>query len=227
MQMHPYQVIQLTQPLVAEMQRRLQAGAPATAVLTESTLAGYLIGRGAPPQAAAQTLRQWAAEGILVQAGAAPPVPVAPPVPAAPPPVPAPTAAPTHRELVPHIERFMKDEASAAAFYAELMALAEDPMVKDFIDHAREDEEKHYRMLGELYRELTGRTYEVGPDKVEYAGLREGLKIALDDELEAAEEYRDVYLSTKDQRIRDLFFELMTDEMEHATRFTFSLQMVR
>jgi len=33
--------------------------------------------------------------------------------------------------------------------------------------------------------------------------------------------YRDMLLATSNMQIRDIFFEAMTDEMEHATRFTF------
>ena len=81
-------------------------------------------------------------------------------------------------------------------------------------------------MLQDLYRSLTGRTFEAQVQPVEFASLAEGLKRAMDDEYEAMEEYRDVYLSTGNARIRNLFFELMTDELEHATRFNYALDVV-
>ena len=43
--------------------------------------------------------------------------------------------------------------------------------------------------------------------------------MALKDELEAAEFYRDVMLSSTDQLVRDTFFMGMVDELEHATQF--------
>ena len=44
--------------------------------------------------------------------------------------------------------------------------------------------------------------------------------MALEDELEAAEFYRDVQLSTNDQLIKDTFYFAMVDELEHATMFS-------
>jgi rubrerythrin len=130
------------------------------------------------------------------------------------------------KQLLSNIEKSMQDQASAAAFYQELMDLAQDPMVKDYINHAREDEVKHYRLLGELHRELTGQTYEAQPQRVEYTSLTDGLKKAMNNEYEAMEFYRDIYLGSDDERVRKVFFELFTDELEHATRFNYALQVL-
>lgn len=44
--------------------------------------------------------------------------------------------------------------------------------------------------------------------------------MALKDELEAGEFYRDIQLSTMDKLIRDTFYFAMVDELEHATMFS-------
>jgi rubrerythrin len=44
--------------------------------------------------------------------------------------------------------------------------------------------------------------------------------MALRDELEAAEFYRDMQLSVKDQLVRDTYYLAMVDELEHATKFS-------
>lgn len=129
------------------------------------------------------------------------------------------------RDLVRQLEAFMDDEATAVKFYTELLRDAKEEdlgeRAVDFIKHARDDEETHIRLFSDLYRSLTGGTYEPRAKEVRYASLREGVAMALADELEAAEEYRTVYLRETDRRVRNIFFETMTDEMEHATRFSF------
>lgn len=130
-------------------------------------------------------------------------------------------------ELLARIERYMKEQITAARFYRRLLELAEDERVRSQIRRAMEDEEKHYRLLGELYQTLTSRSFAAEPEPVAFASLAEGLMIAFADELEAFEEYRETYLQQVDERIRRLFFELMTDEHEHATRFAFALHLIR
>lgn len=182
--------------LTAPGLRSLHEGAPFDVVLKESTLAAYMAGRGLAPDHAASLARMWLS--------------------------PRPSAAPASPKggVSPRlIERFMQDQVTAALFYRELRDLAPEKRMKDYIGHAMADEEKHYRMLGALYKVLTGKTYEATPKQVTYADLADGLKQAMDDEYEAFEEYRDVYLNAADRSIRNLFFELMTDELEHATRF--------
>lgn len=127
-------------------------------------------------------------------------------------------------DLVALLQTFMQNEANDAAFYRELIAQVQEPELKEYVRVPLEDEQKHYRMMGQLYQELTGRTYSAEPRRTEFPNLRAGLKMAMDGEYEAAERYRDVYLKYPEPRIRDLFFELLTDELEHATRFNYVLQ---
>lgn len=143
-------------------------------------------------------------------------------------PRPEPGATGVGREgLVQRLEAYMKDQVTAAAFYRELEEAADDARVKEYLRHAREDEQKHYRLLRRRYQALTGRPYEAAPTQVTYASLTDGLFKAIDGEIEAFEEYRDEYLRQTEQQDRQLFFELMTDEIEHATRFNTALHILR
>lgn len=166
----------------------------------EALLLGYLMGRGFTHSQSLGVLSQWRSmPGREVR-------PIT-----------------QNQGLAEKLEAFMKDQISAVRFYGELAEAARrsgaDPTVVEFIHHARRDEQKHYRLLQELYRNLTGRSYEATPSPVQFSNLAEGLQKALKDELEAAEEYRDTYLREQSQRVKDVMFELMTDELEHATRF--------
>jgi len=127
----------------------------------------------------------------------------------------------TYGKFIADLEKAINDELAAVEFYTRLMEMAPSSEAREFIEHARDDEKKHYRVLSRLYISLTGRQPTVRQPVVTVISFCEGVKEALKDELEAAEMYRDMYLSTRNPQIRDILFETMTDEMEHATRFTF------
>jgi len=126
-----------------------------------------------------------------------------------------------YHKFISDVQEAINDEYGAVIFYGDLMKKAPCPEARMFIKHARDDEEKHYRMLCRLYYALTGQAPEVKPPTVPEYGFCKGVMEALKDELMAAEMYREMLLSTTDMRIRDILFEIMTDETEHATRFTF------
>ena len=121
--------------------------------------------------------------------------------------------------LLDNILESIVDEATAADFYARLLEEAPDNLHERFIAHAYEDELEHLEAFEALYEHFTGAEprYTIVP--VQYDTYREGILMALEDELEAAEFYRDVILSTTDQLVRDTFFHAMVDELEHATQF--------
>lgn len=118
------------------------------------------------------------------------------------------------------LEQAIADEAEAAEFYRYLESIAPNAEAREQVHHATEDEIKHHRMLSHLYRRLTGRHPAVEQPVIERPGFAAGVYMAFNDELEAAEHYRDMLLSTRDMAIRDMMFEIMMDEMEHADRFT-------
>jgi rubrerythrin len=119
-----------------------------------------------------------------------------------------------------NLKRAIHDQAGAVRFYEELEKAAprED---KDFINHALEDEKTHVQMFRKLYNRLTGKDVFAHAAKTEFPSYKDGIEIAFRRELEAAELYRDMYLSTKIPKVRDILFKAMTDEMEHAQRFSF------
>lgn len=123
-------------------------------------------------------------------------------------------------QIIQYIYESIVDEATAAEFYARLLKEAPDELHREFIQHAFEDEIEHLQAFTKLYCHFTGRMPQYTITPVRYPNYREGLLIALKDELEAAEFYRDVQLSTTDQLIRDTFYLAMVDELEHATQFS-------
>ncbi|MDI6706274.1 MAG: ferritin-like domain-containing protein, partial [Bacillota bacterium] len=58
-------------------------------------------------------------------------------------------------------------------------------------------------------------------DPMQYPDYKTGVLMAMKDELEAAEFYKNVILSSVDPLVRDTFFYAMGDELRHATMFSF------
>jgi rubrerythrin len=113
-------------------------------------------------------------------------------------------------------------EREAQLFYRTLEERADSPFQSRQIHHAFQDEVKHESMLTELYQTLTGQQPVVlEPQFPEIPDYQTAIRNAFEDELDAAEMYRSMYLMTRLRWVRDIMFQLMTDEMEHATRFSY------
>lgn len=119
------------------------------------------------------------------------------------------------------ILRAIKSEAEAIDFYQRLLKFASSGHEQDDISHALEDERIHLRDFSRLYCSLTGMQPVFRPKKISFHNLQEGFRMAYQDELEAYEFYRDIYLMTNHHLVKDIFFRAMTDEIEHAMRFGF------
>lgn len=126
-----------------------------------------------------------------------------------------------YNKFVADVQRAINDEITAVEFYTKLMDMAPCDDAKRQIKHPKDDEMKHYKMLCQLYTALTGYQPMVQKSITNVTDFCGGVQKALEDELSAAEAYREMYLNTSNLKIRDIIFEIMTDEMEHATRFSF------
>lgn len=124
------------------------------------------------------------------------------------------------KQILQYIYDAIVDEATAAEFYSRLLKEAPNNLHREFIQHAFDDEVEHLQAFVKLYCYYTGKMpqYDISP--VCYPNYKAGILRALEDELEAAEFYRDVQLSTSDQLIKDTFYFAMVDELEHATMFS-------
>ncbi len=123
------------------------------------------------------------------------------------------------------LEKALAGEAEAIEFYAYLESIAPTAEAREQIHHAHQDEMEHYQKFSRLYERLTGRPPAVEKIVVARPDFVSGVFRAFNDELEAAHLYRGMLLGTWDMTVRDLMFEIMTDEMEHADRFTMIMAM--
>jgi Mn-containing catalase len=129
---------------------------------------------------------------------------------------------PYNPKVVDLILEAMKDERHDRVKYKNMMDMTKNETIKKQILFAYEDEGKHYKMFQEIYRDLTGKIIDVPLPKVEkYDRLKYAIQTSIDGELDAVEFYRKIKAMLPTRKMRDMLYEIITDEQEHATRFVY------
>ena len=125
----------------------------------------------------------------------------------------------THKpdqKLLELLQEALRDEAQTAADYTALAQTAPEEAATLILPMAA-DEMRHAAYLRELYEKLTNQTApEIAPVETSQPYTEKILCGHLLAEWEDARDYRALYLSFLNRDIRDVFFELMTDEMLHG-----------
>lgn len=112
----------------------------------------------------------------------------------------------------------IKDEEHDFKYYSALSDAITDTADSETVKSMSLDEYKHKRILEEIYYALTGAM----PEKVEVEiepisnNLENEFGNSLFKELEGVEIYRELMTSFESLGVRDLFFEILTDEQSHA-----------
>jgi rubrerythrin len=120
------------------------------------------------------------------------------------------------------IKEAMMDERHDRIKYGNMKEMTKNEKIKNQINFAFEDEGKHYKMFQQIYYMLTGKTIDIPQPKVEtYNKLIDAIETSINGELEAVELYRKIQSLMPNQKLRDMLFEIITDEQEHATRFVY------
>lgn len=130
-------------------------------------------------------------------------------------------------ELINLILEAMRDEKQDRAKYNMMMDMTDDEKIKRQINFAYVDEGKHYKMFRHILHCLTGRTTDVQVTEVKKPdNLLDAVETSIDGELEAVEMYRNIKSMLPQTNLRDMLYEIITDEQEHATRFVYVYSMM-
>lgn len=122
----------------------------------------------------------------------------------------------------------MKDEKHDRIKYKRMMEMTDSDKVRKQIEFAYKDEIKHYGMFQNILYTITGKKYDVPTPKVEeYNSLLPAVESSINGELEAVELYRKILSMLPTVKLRDMLFEILTDEQEHATRFVYLYSMLK
>ncbi|MED1793367.1 ferritin-like domain-containing protein [Brevibacillus nitrificans] len=126
-----------------------------------------------------------------------------------------------HEQALERIHEAIADARHDELFYEYLLSVAPTEQEKQVITGIRDDERKHNSFFQQIYKRLTGQRQRQS-DTAELfqkpASYLDGIEQALMGELKAFEKYRVIYKSIPVQ-YRDTIFEIMTDEMKHASYY--------
>lgn len=129
---------------------------------------------------------------------------------------------PVCHDLPQKLLKAMQGERDARLYYQQLLNMTPSDEDREIISHFFEDEGKHYANFSRLYMQLTGRQPVLPPPQAPHIpSYIEGVKQSIFDETDAYEFYRDTYLCTNNPIAKEIFFEAMTDENEHAIRLNY------
>ncbi|WNC16168.1 ferritin-like domain-containing protein [Brevibacillus brevis] len=115
----------------------------------------------------------------------------------------------------------ISDERHDELFYDYLLSVAPTEKEQQVITGIRDDERKHRRLFRQMYTQLTGQRPPMTGEGEAFqkpASYLDGIEQALMGELKAFEKYRVIYKYIPTQ-YRDTIFEIMTDEMKHASYY--------
>lgn len=123
----------------------------------------------------------------------------------------------------PEIENMLmealRDEDHDFRYYTSLSDAIEDTDDAEIVKSMAYDEYKHMRLIEEVYYALTGTM----PEKVDVTmePLSNDLMVEFSNsffkELDGVEFYRTLMSSFENASVRDVFFEILTDEQSHAS----------
>ncbi|WP_195573880.1 ferritin-like domain-containing protein [Paenibacillus sp. 1001270B_150601_E10] len=124
---------------------------------------------------------------------------------------------------IQHTAEAVQGEREDELFYQYLISVAPTQEQKDIIASIRDDERKHNQMFRQIYRDFTGQ--ELQPSNGETFTKPEsyikGIQQALFGELKAVERYRVIWQCLPEGKYRDMLFEIITDELKHASKYNF------
>ena len=112
----------------------------------------------------------------------------------------------------------INDENRDFMYYQALSEAMPDSVDGEIVKSMSLDEYKHKRIFEEIYTALTGEqpTISVVETETDFSDIPAVLVNRLFDELESVEMYRDIMSAFEDNAIRDMLFEIITDEQSHA-----------
>jgi len=132
------------------------------------------------------------------------------------------------RKLLDLLKEAMTDEKKDHKKYRKMIEMTDNREIIEQIRYAYEDEAKHFEMFQEIYEELTGKDIQIlSPEHEQHNRLIDAVKSSINGELEAVELYREIRAMLRGKKYRNMLYEIITDEQEHATRFVYLYSMLK
>ncbi|WP_207708736.1 ferritin-like domain-containing protein [Heliobacterium mobile] len=125
-------------------------------------------------------------------------------------------------EAIQLILQSVSAEKEDDLFYSFLLKVAPEGQ-KEIVASIRDDELKHFKMLRQIYWEVTGQEIPQAPEVTfqEPGSFCEGIQKALFGELSAVERYRKILFGFEFLPYRNMITEIYTDELKHGVKWNF------
>lgn len=122
-------------------------------------------------------------------------------------------------DVLQMIKTAMRNEKKSAKFYCFMMDKSECEADREMFKEIRNDEKKHYRLLQEIYRELTCECYCVNNAEVKRPkGFCRAMKAAICNEMQAVSDYEVLAGYLCEMRHKEVICSIIADERCHAQR---------
>lgn len=113
----------------------------------------------------------------------------------------------------------IEEENESRLYFEQLANVVSNEEDKATLRKIYLDDTKHFNMLVELYKFLTGKEPKIEFEDIDIDyPLKDEFLDSIDDKLENIELYRNIMNSFLDTDIRDMLFEIITDEQGHIPR---------
>lgn len=124
-------------------------------------------------------------------------------------------------EILELLLEAISQEDEDIRYFQKLEKMLKNTKDKDMIRKIMLDDKKHFKIFSEIYKSLTGKEPIFEKEEVEIDdSLIEEIFDSIEQKLENVELYRLLLSSFLDVGIRDLIFEIITDEQAHAQKLT-------
>lgn len=136
---------------------------------------------------------------------------------------------PQNQTLLDMLTDAIEDEISDFGKYISLSEIISNKDDAEIIKSVTYDEYKHRRLFEEIYKSLTGVTPNITEesDDSQIENIFEEFTESFFDELEAVELYREIMSAFENTDIRDMIFEIITDEQSHADILNYMIAKYR
>ncbi|MNZ57070.1 Rubrerythrin [compost metagenome] len=121
------------------------------------------------------------------------------------------------------VRQSVQGEREDELFYQYLISIAPTQEEREIIASIRDDERKHNQMFRMIFKDFTGQDIQASNAETftPPASYVDGIKKALFGELRAVEKYRKIKQCLPEGKYRDMLFEIITDELKHASKYNY------
>lgn len=128
----------------------------------------------------------------------------------------------SNKYILEILKEAIKDEANDADYYWNLSNKMSSQEDKDILRKIRTDELKHNKMFKDIYYQITGERIDSNAESKKISNdVVSEIENSIFNELDTVEFYRKLMFAFLNLEIRDMLYEIITDEQAHAQKLNY------